>query len=76
MNTFDGRRPPQAGLDGAVWRRSSHSNNNGACVELAVVEGVVAVRDSKDTDRPALVFSPLMWRAFLGAASEGCPHRH
>ncbi|MEU6372750.1 DUF397 domain-containing protein [Streptomyces sp. NPDC046909] len=76
MNTHDGRRPSRAGLDGAAWRRSSHSNNNGACVEIAVVEGVVAVRDSKDTVRPALVFSPLRWRAFLAAAAEGRPHRH
>lgn len=76
MNTQDGRRPPQVALEDAVWHRSSYSNGNGACVEITAVEGVVAVRDSKDTGRPALVFSPPEWRAFLEAAVDGRPHRH
>lgn len=29
--------------------------------------GVVAVRDSKDPDGPALVFTPDAWRAFVGS---------
>jgi hypothetical protein len=66
---------PRADLTGANWRRSSHSSRNGACVEVAAVDGVVAVRDSKDTGRPALVFSPCEWSAFVAAAGGGVPRR-
>lgn len=75
MNTQDGRHPPQVGLENAEWHRSSYSAGNGACVEIALVEEVVAVRDSKDTGRPALVFSPRGWRAFLRTATDGRPHQ-
>ena len=42
----------------AVWRKSSYSNGSGgACVEVARnLPGIVAVRDSKDRQGPALVF--------------------
>jgi hypothetical protein len=75
MNKQNGRRPPRAGLENAVWHRSSYSTGNGACVEITFVEEVVAVRDSKDTDRPALAFSPRGWRAFLETATDGRPHQ-
>jgi hypothetical protein len=52
-------------LSGAIWRKSAYSNNGGACVEVARnLPGIVAVRDSKDPDGPALIFSPADWEAF------------
>ncbi|SCL20257.1 DUF397 domain-containing protein [Micromonospora inyonensis] len=51
----------------ARWRKSSHSGDEGACVEMAVVPGTVAVRDSKDPDGPVLLFPPTVWTAFAGA---------
>ncbi|WP_395109867.1 DUF397 domain-containing protein [Actinomadura sp. SCN-SB] len=40
------------------WRKSSRSSEQGdMCVELALVAGSVAVRDSKDPDGPALMMS-------------------
>ncbi|MEG3634308.1 DUF397 domain-containing protein [Micromonospora palythoicola] len=51
----------------AGWRKSSHSGDEGACVEMAVVPGTVAVRDSKDPHGPLLSFPPAAWRAFTQA---------
>jgi hypothetical protein len=53
-------------LERADWRKSTLSSSNGGnCVEVARnLPGVVAVRDSKDPDGPALVFTPADWEAF------------
>lgn len=41
-----------------AWRKSSRSSGQGGqCVEVAGLSAVVAVRDSKDPDGPALGFS-------------------
>ena len=58
-------------LANAAWRKSSYSGGNGACVEVAVVPGVVAMRDSKDPSGPALVFSPGEFAAFIRAIAGG-----
>lgn len=48
------------------WRKSSHSNPSGNCVETArLPSGWVAVRDSKDPGGPVLVFTRRQWAAFL-----------
>ncbi|MEU4337379.1 DUF397 domain-containing protein [Micromonospora lupini] len=53
-------------LTGARWRTSTRSGNEGNCVEVADnLSGVVAVRDSKDVEGPALTFSPSAWAAFV-----------
>ncbi|GAB3804060.1 DUF397 domain-containing protein [Micromonospora zhanjiangensis] len=54
-------------LTGAIWRKSTRSSgNSGNCVEVADnLSDVVAVRDSKDRNGPALVFSPTAWRSFV-----------
>jgi hypothetical protein len=57
-------------LSSAVWRKSSRSGAN-ACVEIALVDGGVAVRDSKDRDGPVLMFTPLEWEAFVGGVRNG-----
>ncbi|MER7271253.1 DUF397 domain-containing protein [Micromonospora carbonacea] len=56
-----------AALAAARWRKSSRSGDEGACVEMAVVPGAVAVRDSKDPTGPALLFPPTAWAAFAAA---------
>ena len=59
-------------LSGAQWRISSHSSGTGSCVELAALPaGHVAVRDSTDRSRPALVFDAAEWRAFTAGMSDG-----
>jgi hypothetical protein len=49
----------------AEWRKSSRSGggHDDACVEVARVDGGVAVRDSKDPDGPRLT---LVVRGFEG----------
>jgi hypothetical protein len=62
-----------ADLSGAVWRKSTRSDNGGAsCVEVAKnLPGVVGVRDSKDPGGPELAFGPAGWAAFLADVKAG-----
>jgi hypothetical protein len=53
-----------------VWRKSTYSNSS-SCVEVAVIDGQVAVRDSKNQQGPVLVFTPIEWRRFLDGVREG-----
>ncbi|MEG3627300.1 DUF397 domain-containing protein [Streptomyces poriticola] len=36
------------------------------CIEVAISDPAVRVRDSKDTARPHLTFTSASWAAFLG----------
>ena len=52
-------------LTSVSWRKSSYSGGNGGnCIEVADLPGTVAVRDSKDPDGPALLFTAAQWAAF------------
>lgn len=52
------------------WRKSSHSEPMGNCLELAVVDGRILVRESDD---PGVVVSttPAKLAAFLAGAKAG-----
>ena len=60
-------------LTRADWRKSTFSSSNGGnCVEVARnIPGVVAVRDSKDPEGPALAFTPAEWRSFAAEVKTG-----
>lgn len=47
------------------WVKSSYSMENGSCVEVAVGEAVIGVRDSKNAEGPVLTFPADRWAAFL-----------
>jgi hypothetical protein len=55
----------------ARWIKSRHSNAEGNCVEVAAVDGGIALRNSRDPDGPALVYTPAEVAAFLAGARDG-----
>jgi Domain of unknown function (DUF397) len=63
-----GTGPASRRLD---WRKAQGSIGNGACVELAPVDGMIAIRDSKDPDGPVLRYTAVEWHAFLDGAKKG-----
>jgi hypothetical protein len=59
-------------LVGASWRKSSYSNSQGNCVEFAALpEGGVAVRNSRDPQGPALIYTRAEIAALLAGAKDG-----
>ena len=56
----------------AVWRKSSRSQGSGdACVEVAGLAAVVAVRDSKNPSGGVLAFDRSTWTVFARRAKTG-----
>lgn len=59
-------------LSEVSWRTSSYSTPNGDCVAVGYIQtGDVAVRDSKNPNGGALIFSPGTWDAFLAVTRGG-----
>lgn len=59
-------------LSRAEWRKSTYSNNGGACIEVAGgMPDSVAVRDSKEPDGPKLAFTLDAWKRFAGRVRSG-----
>jgi hypothetical protein len=60
------------GHNGAKWIKSSLSNANGNCVQVAALsDELIGVRDSKDVLGPVLLFTPAEWSAFVGGLRKG-----
>ena len=56
----------------AFWRKSRHSNSDGACVEAAALsDGRVAVRDSRHPEGPAMIYTRTELATFVRAAKKG-----
>ena len=59
-------------LSRARWSKSTRSGSQcDNCVEVAFVDGAIAVRDSRNPDGPALIFTAAEWDAFVGGAKDG-----
>ena len=60
--------PPAA----VCWRKSSRSNSQGACVELAgLADGGVAIRNSRFPQGPALLSTRPEMRALIEGVKRG-----
>jgi hypothetical protein len=55
------------------WRKSTYSNGQANCVEVAAATQAVAVHDTKDPHGPALAFSQRDWRQFTHRVKAGGP---
>lgn len=54
------------------WRKSSYSVVNGACFEVAIVSGAVAVTDSAQPGRRMLLrYSAGAWQSFVSDIRDG-----
>lgn len=60
---------PEAGA--GPWRTSSYSGGGNNCVEVAQVNGLTAIRDSKNPRGGQLSFGPAAWRAFIRSVKDG-----
>ncbi|MGK5679710.1 DUF397 domain-containing protein [Actinoplanes sp. URMC 104] len=59
-------------LEGVTWQKSRRSNPSGNCVECAVLpSGEVAMRNSRDPEGPALIYTRAEIDAFLGGVRDG-----
>ena len=59
-------------LHGFQFRKSSFSNAECECVEIATnVPGIVAIRDSKIPDGPIIRLCPAPWDTFRTALATG-----
>ncbi|MFI9723069.1 DUF397 domain-containing protein [Streptomyces sp. NPDC052396] len=63
----DGTKP-ELDLANATWQYGGWSSGG---VQVGFIEGFVAMRDRRQPEGSALIFTPEEWRAFLVGAQEG-----
>lgn len=59
---------PDLDLAQAEWQSSTQGVGD---VQIAFVEGYIAMRNRRSPEIPALIFTPAEWRAFVVDAREG-----
>ncbi|MFI9048668.1 DUF397 domain-containing protein [Streptomyces sp. NPDC053427] len=63
-----GESAPALDLTDVEWQSSSQGVGD---VQIAFVEGYIAMRNGRSPEIPALIFTPAEWRAFVLGAREG-----
>ncbi len=72
MNRFTRRSAASPDTASLQWRKSQHSNPNGACVEIAALpDAHIAVRNSRHPDGAVLIHSQDAFRVFVQATKGG-----
>jgi hypothetical protein len=56
-------------IDDHAWRKSSRSNANQGCVEVAPLDKATGVRDTKDRSRGHLEVTPTSWSTLIETLS-------
>lgn len=70
MKTYNGMSATE--LADARWRKSSVSNSQGACVEMArLAGGEFAVRNSRNPEGPALIYTQAEIAALIEGVKQG-----
>lgn len=75
-STGTSQNPLQKGrlvdLTNVTWMKSTRcDNSSGNCVEVAFLDGIVAVRNSTEPLGPTLLHTRPEWEAFLGGVKAG-----
>ncbi|WP_418955388.1 DUF397 domain-containing protein [Streptomyces tritici] len=68
QQVFTGWEKPELDLSNADWRSGSHGAGD---VQIAFVEGFIAMRNGGRPEAPSLIFTPAEWRAFVLDARDG-----
>ena len=70
MQVRNGVAAPELG--DVRWRKSRESNPSGNCVEVAELpDGAVAMRNSRDPQGPALVYTRAEIKALIAGVKDG-----
>lgn len=65
---FSGWEKPDLDLSKADWQPGAQGAGD---VQIAFVEGFIAMRNGGRPEGPSLIFTPAEWRAFVVNAREG-----
>ncbi|MFB7865011.1 MULTISPECIES: DUF397 domain-containing protein [unclassified Streptomyces] len=68
QHAWSGQDLPDLDLSQADWRSGSQGVGD---VEIAFVEGFIAMRNGRRPEAPSIVFTPAEWRAFVVNARDG-----
>lgn len=72
MSEFEPYNGMPATKVAAAWRKSSYSNSQGNCVEVsAMADGSVAMRNSRDPQGPALLYTRAEITALIQGVKDG-----
>jgi len=65
---------PDQKARGPQWRKAKHSVGDGECVEVALVDDQIVVRDSRDPDGTWQRYPAQSWRDFVSIVKRSCRH--
>ncbi|MBE4740743.1 MULTISPECIES: DUF397 domain-containing protein [Streptomyces] len=66
----EGRHAPSATPELAWFKASCSGSQDDSCVEVALAEQALCVRDSKDVTRPHFTVGRAEWSRFVGFVAE------